>query len=194
MKNICLIVGFIFSIYVSKAQTKDSLAIATDVNLFFNYTTTNQVDSLLEMLYPKLFTIAPKEQLKQQMKNMLDDKNLTIKMFDFKIKSISPTFLYNTVKYALVKYNFRMTMQFGGINESQKNNLALQYSLPELQEKFGKSNVQLNDETQTISIYVNGLIYAINEPKKSWKFLEKKEEQKALLNYLLPQAVINKLK
>lgn len=184
----------VISFKLSYAQQKDSTEIVKEITTFFRYSSNFEIDSLLNKMHTKLFTLAPKKQIKESMQQMLDDKNLKIGFSNYNIQNISPTFTYNSVKYALVKYNFTMNMQFYDNGNLSENSLSMQYALPGLKQKFGKYNVRLIDSTQTVIIDVKGLMYAINDNKKDWKFLEKKEEQKSILKYLIPQAVINKLK
>lgn len=184
----------VISFKLSYAQQKDSTEIVKEITTFFRYSSNFEIDSLLNKMHTKLFTLAPKKQIKESMQQMLDDKNLKIGFSNYNIQNISPTFTYNSVKYALVKYNFTMNMQFYDNGNLSENSLSMQYALPGLKQKFGKDNVRLIDSTQTVIIDVKGLMYAINDNKKDWKFLEKKEEQKSILKYLIPQAVINKLK
>ncbi|MFY8129306.1 MAG: hypothetical protein ACOVMM_13060 [Chitinophagaceae bacterium] len=184
----------VISFKLSYAQQKDSTEIVKEITTFFRYSSNFEIDSLLNKMHTKLFTLAPKKQIKESMQQMLDDKNLKIGFSNYNIQNISPTFTYNSVKYALVKYNFTMNMQFYDNGKLSENSLSMQYALPGLKQKFGKDNVRLIDSTQTVFIDVKGLMYAINDNKKDWKFLEKKEEQKSILKYLIPQAVINKLK
>lgn len=190
-KILCLL---FISFKLSYAQKKDSIEIVKEITTFFRYSSNFEIDSLLNKMHTKLFTLAPKKQIKESMQQMLDDKNLKIGFSNYNIQNITPTFIYNSVKYALVKYNFTMNMQFYDNGKLSENSLSMQYALPGLKQKFGKDNVRLIDSTQTVFIDVKGLMYAINDNKKDWKFLEKKEEQKSILKYLIPQAVINKLK
>jgi hypothetical protein len=184
----------VISIKLTYAQKKDSAEIVKEITTFFRYSSNFEIDSLLNKMHTKLFTLAPKKQIRESMQQMLDDKNLKIGFSNYNIQNITPTFTYNSVKYALVKYNFTMNMQFYDNGKLSENSLSMQYALPGLKQKFGKDNVRLIDSTQTVFIDVKGLMYAINDNKKDWKFLEKKEEQKSILKYLIPQAVINKLK
>ena len=189
-----LFILLVIALSFAKAQQKDSAEIVVNINTFFRYSSNFEIDSLMDKMYPKLFTIAPRKQITEAKESMLKDNNVKIGFANYNIKKISPTFTYNSVKYALVKYNFIMQMQFFDNGKISKNSLSMQYALPGLEQKFGKQNLHLVDSTQTVNIYTNGQMYAINENKKDWKFLEKKEEQKAILKYLIPQAVINKLK
>jgi hypothetical protein len=184
----------VISIKLTYAQKKDSAEIVKEITTFFRYSSNFEIDSLLNKMHTKLFTLAPKKQIRESMQQMLDDKNLKIGFSNYNIQNITPTFTYNSVKYALVKYNFTMNMQFYDNGKLSENSLSMQYALPGLKQKFGKDNVRLIDSTQTVFIDGKGLMYAINDNKKDWKFLEKKEEQKSILKYLIPQAVINKLK
>lgn len=192
MKN--LVVFFLFlNFFELNAQKKDSAAIHQQFNNFWRYTQQYEIDSLLELLHPKLFTIASKKSLKESMLSMFTGGELQIKFLNNHLKSISKTFIYNEVKYALLTYDFDMLMSFTMNGElSKQNNLSLQYALPGLIKTFGKQNVELNETNQTVKIHTLGTLFAMNSNDNDWKFLERKEEQKAILKYLLPPAVIKK--
>ncbi len=163
-----------------------------DINKMFN-TYKQALDSLqleksMDYIYPKLYEIAPKEQLIAIFKKTFSDPNVQIRFSQIRLKSISETKVHNKVKYALVSYDYAMIFTF-----SKAYSIEQIYTL--YQKKYGVENVSKDDKNRSISIKMDKLFYAINDPKygNSWCFLEKNKAQKQMLETLIPKEIINKL-
>jgi hypothetical protein len=153
----------------------------------------------LNYIYPELFYHFPKERMLEAMDKMKADKTTAVTMDDLSVASISETLEIDGVKYAVIKYSFRMTMIIMKVDENSNNDReedlnSTDFTYEMLKEKYGEKNVNYDREHNTLDVNVTNEMYAINAPAyKEWKFLEKKESMKPMLEKLLPKKVLKKL-
>ena len=152
----------------------------------------------LDYIYPKLFENFPKDRMLEAMDRMKADTSIVITMDNASVKSISETLELDGIKYALIKYTFIMTMTFVTTGDEAErtgedvNSVDFTYEI--LKEKYGDKNVVYDRNNSKIHINVANEMYAINDSAyKDWKFLEKKDSMKLILEKLLPKKVLKKL-
>ena len=151
----------------------------------------------LNFIYPKLFEHFPKELMQQAMEKMSADSSLQITMTHAKIGNVSEVLETDGVQYALLPYEFRMTMTFLGENEIQEGEDSMdpvQMTYEILQTQYGEENVDYHPAQRQIVIRVDNELYAIKDPEiGNWKFLEKKTNMMSVLEQLIPKKVIDSL-
>jgi hypothetical protein len=165
---------------------------------YFESVEQKENEKTLEYIYPKLFEIYPKNKMLEAMNEMKADTTTAITISNDSIIHISETFELEGIKYALIKYSFKMTMKFSETkNETESsenedfNKAELSYEL--LKEVYGEKNTIYNKENSTIYINVSNEMFAIKNPSyNDWKFLENKENMKPILEKLLPKKVLKK--
>ncbi len=165
---------------------------------YFESVEQKENEKTLEYIYPKLFEIYPKNKMLDAMNKKKADTTTDITISNDSIINISETFELEGIKYALIKYSFKMTIKFSETkNETESsenedfNKAELSYEL--LKEVYGEKNTIYNKENSTIYINVSNEMFAIKNPSyNDWKFLENKEKMKPILEKLLPKKVLKK--
>jgi len=152
----------------------------------------------LDYIYPKFFDHFPKDRMLEAMDRMKADTTIIITMDNPHVTSISETLELNGIKYARIDYSFKMTMAILATEDETEstekdfNQADVTYEI--LKEKYGDKNVVYDRETSKLDINVTNAMYAINDPAyPDWKFLEKKENLKPLLEKILPKGIVKKL-
>jgi len=155
-------------------------------------------EKTLDYMYPKLFEKYPKDKMLGAMDKMKEDTTTVITVDNANIISISETFELDGIKYALITYSFKMTMIIMATGDKSESTVGEDYNQADftyeiLKEKYGDKNVLYDQENSKLDINVTSEIYAIKKPTyKDWKFLEKKDSMKQLLEKLLPKKVLKK--
>jgi len=145
----------------------------------------------LDYIYPKLFDHYPKDRILLAMDKMKADTTSSVTMENAAVTNVSETLQVDGIKYAVVNYTIKMTMTFIA-TEDEANPADLTYEM--LKEEYGDQNIVYDRENSKIEVNVANEVYAINDPAYSgWKFLEKKENMKPVLEQLLPKKVMSKL-
>lgn len=153
----------------------------------------------LDYIYPKLFDHFPKDNMLQAMDKMKADTTTIITTSNDSVTHISEILEIDAIKYALIKYSFKLSMTIKtakdttGIDGEEAINSA-DYTYEMLKEIYGDKHVKYDRENSKLDILATNELYAINDPiYQGWKFLEKKENMKPMLEKLLPKTVLRKL-
>jgi len=149
------------------------------------------MDGVLDYLYPRVFELAPREQLRKAMMESFADTTMNLNFKNVGIDKVSSVLAVDEVKYALVDYHFTMSLKL----LQEMDDAGLDFMLGIFKAKYGKKGVTMDRATQTILIDVTAEAYAINDPQYAgWKFLEKKDQYKNMVETWLPKRVLKKLK
>ncbi len=187
---------FLFLLTTNTYAQSASDEIKSTFTHYFEVVQSKDNDKTLDYVYPKLFTMVPRETLKQALDQMYSPTSgFLIDMQGGKIESISEVLEHEGGQYALLDYHFKMTMRFTTVisdSSDATNPLMLTYEM--LKTQYDEKSLEVDKETSTIIISSINTLYAIKEPAyEGWKFIEKKENMAMLINQLLPQAIIDKL-
>lgn len=187
MKKIIFYFLILFTFHAASAQT-DNDAIKKTFEEYFKTIEQQNNAKTLDYIYPKLFEQFPKEFMLKAMNETTNDTTTHIVMSNSVIKNVSKTLTIENIQYALIKYSFTMT-----ITETDKDD-SIEFMLKLFQGTYGKNNVLYDKSTKKIEVHIDNEAYAINHPEfQGWKFLEKKESMKPVLEKLLPKKVLKKL-
>ncbi len=144
-------------------------------------------ETVADMLYPKLFTIASREDIIASFQELnSDDIKVTIR--DGAIKDIGEPAYYEDEQYAFVDYTMSMDMQF---SDASLNDIMM----AQFESMYGADNVRLDKATNTFLIQAANTMIAFS-PKggNEWTFLEYKPDMEAMFNQILGEAFVNQLK
>jgi len=153
----------------------------------------------LDYIYPKLFEKFPKDKMLEALDKRETDTAIIVTFEKGTITSISETMELDGIKYAYIKYSFKITMTIkadttdsGADGENDLNSADFTYEL--LKEQFGEQQVQYDREKSIINVNMTeNFMYAISNPVyEGWKFLEKKPNLMPILGELLPKKVLKK--
>lgn len=111
MKKLILLSLLIITTANIFAQDKKSLEQRAILN--YSYTASEQYEKLLDLTYPKLFTIIPREKMVELLKRMTKGDGFTIS-----IAPVAPNFAFSEIKkiddayYSVLTYDLTMKMRF----------------------------------------------------------------------------------
>jgi hypothetical protein len=176
----------------------DNAVIEKTFKEYFHTIEQKDNEKTLDYIYPKLFDHFPKDRMLQEMNKMKADTSTNITLANSSVTSISETLDLDGIQYALIKYSFNLTMTLktsldkpDSEEESDFNSGEFTYEM--LKEEYGDKNVNYDRENNRLDIIVTNEMYAIKDPAYiDWKFLEKKDNMKPILEKLLPKKVLKK--
>lgn len=149
------------------------------------------LEKLMDYIYPKLFDIAPKEQMLKAMKDGFENDEVKVSLDSMKVEKIYPVFESGKGSYAKVTYSMVMVMEF-----VDKENLAEQIEsiIEGAGEKYGRENLYFEEKTGSLRIREKSdLVAAKDKYAKEWSFVSLKEDD-PMINKLLDKDVLEKLK
>lgn len=182
---------FLLTMTATLLQAQSSKETFTkDIASFMASTSSGDWDAVLDMTYPKLFTIVPREQLKGMM-----------------IQSIEGTGMKTTVKaldiekvYAPIKEGGET---FQRIDYNSELNLGLNDELWKMKDDMiqgmrsamdDESAVVVNEETKSISVTQLSTMIAVQaDGADMWKYLQFQSNQKNMLMSIIPAMVLDKM-
>lgn len=168
----------VFEEYFSKVKQKDN-------------------EQMLEYIYPKFFDYYSKGKILEAMNQMKDDTSAKVTMDNVLITNIAEIIEIEGVKYTLLKYAFKLKMNFkpSENKESTTDEInPLDLTLEIFKEKYGENNVKYDRKSGNIEVNARNELYAIYDQRYSgWKFLEKKESLAKVIGKIIPKKALKKL-
>ena len=187
MKNIIICLLALLSLG-AKAQDKASLE--KNAGLMMEYTAKENYKSLMDLTYPKLFELFPKEQMLEMLPAMLKGDGYTISLLD-----TPPNFVYGDIKkidggsYVLIKHDLKMKMAF----TEPMNDEELDAMLPMFKQSMGTEDITFNKPEN--AFYIKKRAQMIGAADKltgnKWTFLN--NDNPELLKKLLNENIIKGL-
>jgi hypothetical protein len=148
------------------------------------------LEKILDYTYPKLFTIATREQMADAMKSSFETEDFKTTLDSLKIGKVHPVFSTKEGKYAKISHTMLMRMHFTETIEEEQSKAVI----PAMEKEFGIGKVRFDKEKNTIIISLNSEMVAIqDEYAAEWCFVNYNEED-SLVNLLFSKEVIEKLK
>jgi hypothetical protein len=173
MKTVFIIISFFaFAVQGKTQYTKDSTEMATRLETFMQNNRLMDIDKVLDYTYPKLFTIAPREQVKEAMENAFTNDELIISLDSIKVVKIYPVFSVNENRYAKITYSMIINMQPKG-----KDSTTFDTYLEVMQSQYGEENVSIDKTGKGINIFQQVDMVAIkDELSPEWTFVNLKKD------------------
>lgn len=169
----------------------DSTAIQQRLDAYFRATEEKDWTKVVDMVYPKLFSLVKKEDLVQLFADM-EGNGMVFQMKDFKVNAISEATTHEGERYALVDYTAGMNIRFTSAAYQDSSMVSqLQSSFAAT---YGEENIHYNKTDNSFDIQAKKAMFAITpEGSGDWTFMENNPGQEGLLGALIPKAVRSKL-
>ncbi len=149
-----------------------------------------KVDALLDYMYPRMFELASREQLKQLLEQAFNSPDISIKLDSLTIDKILPVSKFS--KGAYTKFTYSLVMKIKLTNPAMEDKS--EAILDNFKEKFGEKNVFYDETTKLFSVYQTKDALAIkdNYSKNIWTMLGLEKEQS--LEKIIPAEIKAKYK
>jgi hypothetical protein len=176
---------------INNTQTKIAIyeeEIKSKLNLYLGKVVDGDYEGMMDILYPKLFEIASREQLLEVFKSVFEGEEMKITFANREILKVYDNMVEMEDRlHALVDYNVEMSMSLKGAMIESELEMLL-----DMEEDFGKENVTYDKDEHTFVIKMKNQMIAIKENDK-WYFLENKKEQIPILKSILGSEILSKL-
>lgn len=181
----------LFILGLSARGQADAGAIQGRLHEYFKATEAKDWNKVVDMVYPKLFTLVEKEAMVQLFADM-EGNGMEFQMKDFQVHKISETVAHEGERFALVGYSAGMNIRFTSAAYQDSSMVSiLQASFAAT---YGDGNVRYNKEDNSFDIQAEKTMFAIApEGSGEWAFMENNPGQEGLLGALIPEAVKAKL-
>jgi len=175
----------------TKIEVSDNSSMKTlksDLALYTQATIDNDIPKLINFIYPKVFTIVPKDKMTQILTMAYNSGNAP-KVTDVKHINIKPIKSYKEGMFSIITSSMSTTLK-----SPMPNNPKFEaYMLERIKKGLnGKGSVDFNKEKHTFSINHLSRTLAINE-NGTWKFAGVKQAKKYAQKGLLTQSLVEAL-
>lgn len=177
---------------VSFGQT--DTALSQRATTMMKMTEQSDFDKILDYTYPKLFTIVPRGQMLELLKETMDNEDFLATLDSVRIEKIHPVFSVGDGRYAIINHSQLMMMKFKEpMDTSDKEEFDSFMSV--MEEKFGKGNVRFDVPRNTVRIFMHSVMVAIKDSfAKDWCFVNFDSDNENIGKMLFSDEVLGKLK
>ncbi len=148
------------------------------------------IDKIMDYTYPKVFTIASREQISKALEEAFETDEFSISLDSVKLKTIFPVVAIKDARYVKISHSMIMRMKYKTAIDSSGNGQFIEL----METKFGKGNIRFDQPENTFNIYILAYLLAIkDEFSKDWTFVNYDEEG-GMISLLFSEEVIEKLK
>lgn len=178
------------SVSAQKLSKRDKEEIRERVGWFIEHTKNLNYEGILDLTYPKIFTIASRQDM-MALLSSTEGRGLKMMVDEMDIKKVESLHKTDSDQYALVKYDTKMRIVVSGdlATESAINSLTMSFG-----NTYGNKNVSFDSEKSQFSIYGLKYMVLIKEEayESKWFIMEWNTEDPALISALLSPEVIKK--
>ena len=195
MKNIItLLIALLISVSSFAQSHKDE--VSKNAQTYYDYMTAQNFDGVLDYMYPKVFEMAPRAQMKAGMEQMFSSPDMKIEFISNEVSKVSDKKEVEGVTYAAVFYNSKMKMTF--LSEKDKSaedqKAFLDFMKITMDSQFGENNVTADQAEMSLVINMDANMFAIKDPQyEGWKFIGNDDAMKQLVNSIIPESVRTEL-
>lgn len=157
------------------------------LNQYFQATEAQDWDGVIDLLYPRLFELAPKEDMRQTLADM-NGNGISLEMSGFEIKRISAPLEHEEERFAKVDYSGKMRIKF--TSEAYQTPEMVGALTDNFNASYGPGQVRYEIETGIFHISVNKSMYAIAQSGTTeWYFIDT-EGEAGMMEQIIPAAVL----
>nr|WP_321232973.1 hypothetical protein [uncultured Psychroserpens sp.] len=163
---------------------------------YHDYITNQNFDGVLDYLYPKVFDMASRAQMKASMEQMFNSKDMKIEFLSNNVTRVTDDKVLDDVTYAAVFYNSKMKMTFVSEMDKPEEDKKgfLEFMKTTMNTQFGEDNVTSDLKTMALVINMDASMFAINDPKfTGWKFISNDDAMKQLVDSIVPESIRTEL-
>ena len=196
MKLITLTLLTLWSVNLSaqNLSNQDKTDIQTRLDEYFEFTKVNDYTQMMEYIYPKVFTLATKEQMVEVF-NSMKTMGIGLNVDEININKIEDLMDGGSKKYGVADYNIEIrlelltpVMQSAEVVESLKSSFKVSYNA---------TDMKYDEETKTLSFKGHKYVLAIKDPDydaDNWYFLEHDASNPMASEMLIDSDVLTKFK
>jgi len=177
----------------SKIEIKEKNVFEKKLNLYLEAMQSFNIDLIINMTYPKLFTVIDQELFRQYMSSMLNSKDVKMTAFTTNTPQIAPIRRFsNGTEFTQIDYNSTITLQFINPNlygSREQMNYLYDVSI----HKFGVKNVSIDLNKRTLKVTKPEKLLAIKEEGAQWKFLGNDARYRKYFPNFMPIEILQNL-
>jgi hypothetical protein len=190
-----LFIAFLMSICGFSQTYKTQ--IDQEFNQYLDLVMHKKFDKSMDYLIPEFFELFPKAKIVEAMEKVFNNPAVEFEIKNNTIENIADLQHIRNKYYAMMTYSNQMNMRIKNdkVETDDDKKMRIEMIKLTLQNKFGSNNVNYNSATDFFEVHVVKQAVAIStDGVTQWKFLVFEENQRALLEKLVPKELLKQLK
>ncbi|UZO82377.1 hypothetical protein NBT05_07850 [Aquimarina sp. ERC-38] len=184
-------------IKVKVTSSKEYEQIKKDLKQYLQHIVNKEFEESMDYMPSEFFDIFPRSQMLLVMENALNIPDVEMNFKNPRIESIEKSVKIKRKYYSFITYStvtsIKMLDDFSDETLDEKT-FRINLIKLSLEKGFGSNNVAYKSRTDSFEIKTSKNAYAISKNGKSnWKFLVLEEEQKIVLEKILPKDLHSKI-
>jgi hypothetical protein len=173
MKKISFLLFLLLSL-CTYGQTTDAV-LNKRLSEYMSYSKDINIDKLLEYMYPRVFELASRDQLKEALEKAYHNDEIEIKLDSLAMGIVLPISKFSKGAFTKFSYTVKMSMRLLNKEMEEKTGLVFQ----SFKTSFGEENVSYNEETKLFWVYQTKDAIAIkdNYSKNIWTMIGLEKDQ-----------------
>lgn len=161
---------------------------------FMDASQLKNIDTVLHYTYPKLFSLAPAEQMKEVMEQAFDNEEIHMEMDSLQLGKIHPQITTDSGKYVKADYSMVIRMKLKNPPADSASYAQMRTLIMSgLDEKYGEGSSRFDAVADKIIIFTKtALVAIIDSWSPEWTFINFNKEE-AFISYLLDDELVEKL-
>jgi hypothetical protein len=186
MKKIFFLLFFSLSLGVY-SQSADAV-LNKRLSEYMSFSKEMNIDRLMEYMYPRLFELAPREQLKEALEKAYHNPDIEIKLDSLAMGQVLPISKFSKGSFTKFSYTVKMRMKLLSEEMEKSSDMILQ----SFKTSFGEANVSYDEVTKFFWVYQTKDAIAIkdNYSKNAWTMLGLEKDQS--INKIVPAEIKKK--
>jgi hypothetical protein len=182
-----LLLSFFF--LTANAQKSTDLQLNSRLQEYFAYSKNLDFNKLMDYMHPRLFAVAPKEQLIQSMEQAFNNPEMKFSFDSMAVVAISPVYKFGKASYRKIDYHMGMTITLSDSIDLKNKDMAA-IMLKSFQAGFPKKKIVVDASSNAIRVEGKELLFAIRDAESpEWMFLGYDRSNQKLLQQLYPRQV-----
>jgi len=184
-----LLFASLFCISFAGAQANpDDAAIKKSLTGFINSIKEKKISQGVNYIYPKFFTVIPKEQMTRILAMTYNNPFMKIEMSNLKFGTIEKPEKIGGEYFAVAPYFFTLKCNVSSVNDDMKKKIGTAFT-----QKYGQDQVKYLAAENAYLINARMRACAVSKDRKSWTFVVLEKEYKSQLVKVLPKKILDKV-
>ena len=171
----------------------DKETITTRLNAYFELTKANDYSGMMDYIYPKVFTIASREQMIQVF-NGLEAMGVSMTVNDIVLNTTEPLYESADSKYALINYKADIDLRL--LTAEMQSAEVVDALTATFKVQYNTKDITYDEESKTLKLKGNKYVVGVKDPAydaENWYFLEYDSGNAAVSQMLLGNDVFDVL-
>jgi len=177
----------VFAFSQAKANPEED-AIKKSLVYFINSIKDKKIEQGVSCIYPKFFTVVPRDQMIQLLNMTYNNPFMKIDMSEVKVGNNGKPQQIGGEYFSIVPYSMKLKCNVGSMNDEMKKKIN-----GLLVSKYGKNNVKSSAGEGSFLINAGMRACAVSRDRKTWKFVILEKEYKPQLVKVLPKQILDEI-